>query len=85
MKLLILSFIVLIASCGTTSILTPKPGTYPCGINGVQCDSTSCCPESHVCGGGLLGGCSEKMCCFVGEQPEYAYRKPIAQFPAKKE
>lgn len=75
--------IVAINGCSTPAILTPPsgPGTeYPCGVNGVECESKLCCPQGFTCGGGTYSvGCPKDECCFVEENPTMGARRNVKQ------
>ncbi len=66
----VLLFGLLLASCGSNSILTPPVGPntdYPCGVQGQVCNDQMCCGLDDICGfDGPGSRCPAGYCCYDG-------------------
>ena len=62
---------ILVVACYGTDVVKPPEGpntAYPCGVRGVVCPNSRCCPEDHICGfDGFGSRCAPNYCCYDGD------------------
>ena len=80
MKFAIL-LLALVACAADAPLPNQAPG-YPCGVVGVVCAASMCCPQYTTCGGAFPSvGCPADECCYIGNGDMMA-KRPVPQTPA---